>query len=111
MIKFVDIASSQRHTQHTRRSHRTAAALGGKVKAFVIGSLTALLAASSLVNGAVISTPLGNTSPGFADGSHPFTATVLTNLTGPAPFNAICGSDTGTNGSTNCSTSWTFHYS
>jgi hypothetical protein len=80
------------------------------VKAFVIGSLTALIAASSLVQGAVISTPIGNTSPSFADGSHPATATVLAALTGPAPFNAICGSDTGTNGSTNCSANWTFNY-
>ena len=80
------------------------------MKAFVIGSLTALIAASSLVQGATISTPLGNTSPSFADGSHPATATVLTALTGPAPFNAICGSDTGTNGSTNCSANWTFNY-
>jgi len=81
------------------------------VKAFVIGSLTALLAASCLVQGATISTSLGNTAPTFAVGSHPSTATVLTNLTGAAPFNAICGSDTGANGSTNCSTNWTFNYS
>jgi hypothetical protein len=81
------------------------------VKILAFSSAIAFLAASSLVNGAVISTPLGNTSPGFADGSHPFSATVLTNLTGLAPFNAICGSDTGPNGSTNCSTTWTFHYS
>ena len=50
---------------------------------------------------------LGNTSPSFADGSHPGSATVLGQQSGsPAPFNAFCGSDA----SANCSTSWTFNY-
>src|SRR5579864_2448094 len=90
-----------------RRSHRTAAALGGKVKAFVIGSLTALLAASSLVQGATISTSLGNTAPGFADGSVQTTVAVNTAQSGqPAPFTGNCGSDA----SVNCSTNWTFSY-
>ena len=80
------------------------------MKILAFGSAVAFLAASSLVSGAVISTPLGNTTPSFADGSHPSSATVLANLTGPAPFNAFCGSDTGANASTNCSANWTFNY-
>lgn len=74
-------------------------------------AIAALFAMSSLAHGALISTSLGNNSPGFADGSHPTTATVIAALTGPAPFNAICGSDTGSNASTNCSANWTFNYS
>jgi hypothetical protein len=82
------------------------------VKRFGFIAVIASLASSALVHGSVISTSLGDTSPSFADGSHPTTATVLTALAGsPAPFNAICGSDTGANGSTNCSASWTFDYS
>jgi hypothetical protein len=90
-----------------RRSHRTAAALGGKVKAFVIGSLTALLAASSLVQGATISTSLGNTASALVDGAVQIQSLVTTAQSGqPAPFTGICGSDL----TTNCSTNWTFNY-
>ena len=73
-------------------------------------AVTAFVASAGLVHGSVISTSLGNTSPSFADGSHPTTAPVIAALTGSAPFSAICGSDTGSNGSTNCAASWTFNY-
>jgi hypothetical protein len=54
---------------------------------------------------------LGNTSPGFADGSHQTTSAVLTAQAGqPSPFGSICGSDTGAGGSTDCSTNWTFSF-
>lgn len=82
------------------------------MKTFASTALLAVLAGSSLVHASVISTSLANTSPSFADGSHPTTATVLAAQTSSsAPFHAICGSDTGANGSTNCSASWTFNYS
>jgi hypothetical protein len=77
------------------------------VKAFVIGSLTALLAASSLVQGAVISTSLGNTASALVDGAVQTTAAVNTAQTGqPAPFTGNCGADA----SANCSANWTFSY-
>ena len=77
------------------------------MKAFVIGSLTALLAASSLVQGATISRSLGNTAPGFANGSIQTTAAVNTAQSGqPAPFTGNCGSDA----SANCSANWSFSY-
>ncbi len=82
------------------------------MNAFAFAALLAFLASSSLVHASVISTSLGNTSPSFTGGSHPTTATVLAALTGsPAPFNAMCDSDTGANGNTSCSASWTFNYS
>jgi MYXO-CTERM domain-containing protein len=77
------------------------------VKAFVIGSLTALLAASSLVQGATISTSLGNTTSALVNGAVQSTASVNTAQTGqPAPFTGNCGSDA----SANCSANWTFSY-
>jgi hypothetical protein len=54
---------------------------------------------------------LGNTSPGFADGSHQTTSAVTSAQSGePSPFGSICGSDTGAGGSTNCSANWTFSF-
>ena len=83
-----------------------------QLKTFASTAVLAILASSSLVHASVISTSLGNTSPSFADGSHPTTTAVLAAQTSSsAPFHAICGSDTGSNGSTNCSASWTFSYS
>jgi hypothetical protein len=83
-----------------------------QLKIFAFAALLAILASSSLVHASMISTSLGNTSPSFADGSHPTTAMVLAAQTSSlAAFHAICGSDTGSNGSTNCSASWTFNYS
>lgn len=77
------------------------------MKAFVIGSLTALLAASSLVQGATISTPLGNPSSALVDGNVQSTASVNTAQLGqPAPFTGNCGSDA----TANCSASWSFSY-
>ncbi len=77
------------------------------MKAFVIGSLTALLAASSLVHAATISTSLGNTASTLVDGAVQIQALVTTAQSGqPAPFTGICGSDL----TTNCSTNWTFNY-
>jgi hypothetical protein len=80
------------------------------VKAFLIGSLTAFLAASSLVHGAVISTSLGNTGSGFANGSIQSTVHANGAQAGqPAPFNATCGTAAIANES--CMASWTFNYS
>ncbi|HEY2662845.1 MAG TPA: hypothetical protein VGI47_00795 [Candidatus Binataceae bacterium] len=77
-----------------------------KTSVFILVSV--FLIASSLVNGAVISTSLGNTAPGFANNSIQTTAAVNTAQTGqPAPFTGNCGSDA----TTNCSASWTFNYS
>jgi hypothetical protein len=77
------------------------------VKAFVIGWLTALLAASSLVQGATISTSLGNTTSALVDGAVQTTLSVNTAQTGQlAPFTGNCGSDV----SANCSANWTFSY-
>jgi hypothetical protein len=80
------------------------------VKTFGSAALLAFLASGSLVHGSVISTSLGNTGAiAFTNGQHPVSsATILGTFTGPAPFNTFCGSDTGNNGSTNCSASWTF---
>jgi hypothetical protein len=76
------------------------------MKTCVFG-VTAFLAASSLVNAALISTSLGNTAPGFANGSVQTTANVNTAQSGqPAPFTGNCGSDA----SANCSANWTFNY-
>jgi hypothetical protein len=77
------------------------------VKAFVIGSLTALLAASCLVQGATISTSLGNTASLLVNGANQTTTQVNAAQTGqPAPFTGNCGSD----GSANCSANWSFSY-
>jgi hypothetical protein len=77
------------------------------MKTFVFISVIAFLAASSLVNGAVISTSVGNTAPGFANNSIQTTASVNTAQTGQfAPFTGNCGSDA----TTNCSAGWTFNY-
>ena len=77
------------------------------MKAFVIGSLTALLAASSLVQGATISTSLGNTASLLVNGANQTTTQVNAAQTGqPAPFTGNCGSD----GSANCSANWSFSY-
>jgi hypothetical protein len=54
---------------------------------------------------------VGNTSSGFTDGQAVSSALFAsTNGTQLAPFNAACGSDSGTAGSTTCSASWTFGY-
>ena len=75
------------------------------MKTFVFIVVITLIATSSLVSGAVISTSLGNTAPGFADGS--IQTTVAVNTAQMAPFTGNCGSDA----SLNCSASWTFTYS
>ncbi len=80
------------------------------MKTFVFILVSVFLATSFLAQGALISKSVGNTSSGLSDGSHPSSATVLAALTGAAPFNAFCGSDTGAAASTNCSTSWNFTY-
>jgi len=78
------------------------------VKVLVFSSIIAFLAASSLVNGAVISTSLGNTAPGFANGSIQTTTALNTAQTGqPAPFTGNCGSDA----TANCTAMWTLNYS
>ena len=77
------------------------------MKAFVIGSLTSFLAVSSLVQGAVISTSLGNTTSALVNGAIQSTTSVNTTQSGqPAPFTGNCGSDL----TTNCSANWTFNY-
>ena len=78
------------------------------MKTFVFIVVITLIATSSLVSGAVISTSFGNTAPGFADGSIQTTVALNTAQTNePAPFIGNCGSDA----SMNCSASWTFTYS
>jgi len=75
-------------------------------------ALLAMVHLMSPANADATSITLGNASPGFTNGQTGIgTATVLTAMTGsPAPFNAICGSDTA-NPPGNCVTSWTFTYS
>lgn len=78
------------------------------MRTLVFSLVSAFLAASSLVNGAVISTSLGNTASGLADGSIQTTVALNTAQTGqPAPFTGNCGSDA----NMNCSANWTFTYS
>ena len=77
------------------------------MKAFVIGALTTLFAASSLVQSAVISTTLGNSGSTLVDGAVQSQASVNTAQTGQsAPFAGNCGADT----TTNCSANWSFSY-
>lgn len=77
------------------------------MKAFVVNPLIAFLAASSLVQGAVISTSLGNTASTLVNGAIQTTLSLNTAQTGqPAPFTGNCGSD----GSANCSANWSFSY-
>lgn len=80
----------------------------GQMKSYLLPVAVVLLAASPWAKGDIV-VSLGNTNPGFTNGQHPiFSATVLAAQAGqPAPFGSICGSDTGNNGSTNCSASWT----
>lgn len=78
------------------------------MKTFVFIVVITLIATSSLASGAVLTTSLGNTAPGFADGSFQTTLAVNNAQTGePAPFTGNCGSDA----SLNCSANWTFTYS
>lgn len=57
-----------------------------------------------------ISTSVGNTSSGFTVGQSVSSGLfTTTNGTQAAPFNALCGSDAPSMG-TSCSTSWTFDY-
>ncbi len=58
-----------------------------------------------------ITANLGNTASGLVSGTTYTGSVILAAQSGqPAPFNATCGSDTGSGGSTNCSTAWTFNY-
>ncbi len=58
-----------------------------------------------------ISTSLGNTVSGFTEGQTVSSALfTTTNGAQLAPFNAFCGSDSGSGGINNCSTNWTFTY-
>ena len=78
------------------------------MKSYVLTVAVVLLAASPWAKADIV-VSLGNTNPGFTNGQHPIsTTTILTTQSGqPAPFGSICGSDAGSNGSTNCSASWT----
>lgn len=80
----------------------------GRMKNYLLPIAVVLLAVSPWAKADIV-VSLGNTNPGFTNGQHPiFTASVLAAQAGqPAPFGSICGSDTGSGGSTNCSTSWT----
>lgn len=71
---------------------------------------TVLLVAPSDAGASVITASIGNTSSPFVNGSTVLPATFTAQQTGPAPFNAFCGSDTGAAGSTNCDASWTFSF-
>lgn len=77
------------------------------IKGHFVARMAALAFAFSALVRADIVVSLGDTAPGFANGAHPTSATVLAALTGSAPFNAFCGSD----GSLNCSANWTFNFS
>ena len=78
------------------------------MKTFVFISVTAFLATSSLVQGALITTSLGNISSALVNGAVQTTVSVNTAQSGqPAPFTGNCGSDA----SMNCSANWTFSYS
>jgi hypothetical protein len=69
--------------------------------------VAALLVVTPLAKAATFTTSIGNTSPPFANGSHPSGVTANGALTGsPAPFNAMCGNDN----TSNCSANWTFSY-
>ena len=78
------------------------------MKTFVFIAAIAFLATSSLIQGAVITTSLGNTGSSLTNGTVQTSASVNTAQTGqPAPFTGNCGSDA----SLNCSATWTFTYS
>lgn len=72
---------------------------------FVARAAVALLALTALAKADII-VSLGNTASGFASGSHQTSAAFLGALTGPAPFNAVCGNIT----TMSCTASWTFNY-
>jgi hypothetical protein len=78
------------------------------MKSYLLTVVVVLLVASPWAKADIV-VSLGNTNPGFTNGQHPIlSAPVLAVQAGqPAPFGSICGSDTGNNGSTNCSASWT----
>ncbi len=68
----------------------------------------ALLASPTSARATSLTVSIGNTSTGFTNGLTQTTVAVTAAQSGkPAPFNAICGSDT----ASNCITSWTFNYS
>ena len=70
------------------------------------GAVLVFVALTPLVKADIVS-PLGNTTSGLVSGTVYTSAKLLGALTGPTPFNAVCGNIT----TTDCSTSWTFNYS